>query len=196
MLKVGITGGIGSGKSIAARVFERLLVPVFYADTEAKALYTESLEVKRKIIKLLGKESYLPSGEPNRQVIASKIFNNEELLHKVNQIIHPAVAENFNFFCYLHSKKKPYVIKEAAILFESNAHKDLDYTICVDAPEDIRIKRVMQRDKVTEEDVRQRIKNQWPAEKKAALADFVVLNDGKTMLLPQIIRLHEQFNEK
>ncbi len=195
MLKVGITGGIGSGKSTAAEVFEKLMVPVFYADNEAKALYTESSEVKRKIIKLLGKETYLPSGQPNRPVIASKIFNNEELLHKVNQIIHPAVAEKFKSFCHLHSKKH-YVIKEAAILFESNAHKDLDYTICVDAPEDIRIKRVMQRDKITEEDVRQRIKNQWPAEKKAALADFVVLNDGKTMLLPQIIRLHEQFNDK
>ncbi len=195
MFKVGITGGIGSGKSTAAEVFEKLMVPVFYADKEAKDLYTDSIAVKEEIINLLGEEAYLSSGEPNRKIIASKIFNNEELLKEVNNIIHPAVAEKFKNFCHVH-RQKPYVIKEAAILFESNAHKALNYTICVDAPEYVRIKRVMNRDNVTEEDVRQRMKNQWPAEKKAALADFVILNDGKTMLLPQILRLHEQFSEK
>ncbi len=186
MLKVGITGGIGSGKSYISRCFEYLGIPVYYADTEAKRLTNEDAEIRRKVSDLLGKQSYTTSGL-NREYVASKVFNDKNLLTQLNQIIHPAVEKDF--VLWAEKQSAPYVLKEAAILFESGSYKNTDRVIVVDAPLELRIQRVLERDNTSREEILKRIQNQWPADKKKDLADFVIYNDNKTLILPQILRI-------
>jgi dephospho-CoA kinase len=190
MLKVGLTGNIGSGKTFIARVFQSLGVPVFYADIEAKALYKQR-EVKEKIRILFGSQVFDYTGEIDRKALAGIIFNEPDHLLKINALIHPLVHQEFNNWLagILH---KPYAIYEAAILFETGHHQNLDKVILVTAPEELRIKRVMDRDGIPRNEVLSRMANQWEEDKKISLADFVIRNDGSKMVIPQVMRVHAE----
>lgn len=193
MIKIGITGGIGSGKTTVCKVFQVIGIPVFNADEEARRLMQENKTLVEKIKTLFGKDAY-EEERLNRAKIASMVFKNPELLQELNALVHPAVGKEFARWA-ASQENQPYIIKEAAILYESNAHRGLDFVIAVSAPEKLRIERIMQRDGVSEEQVRQRMKNQWPERKKVQLADFVIVNDDKKMILPQVMRLHDIFME-
>jgi dephospho-CoA kinase len=184
MLKIGITGGIGSGKSTICNVFEQLNIPVYYADIEAKKLLTDT-EVKSKIISLTGTEILNPYNEIDKKLFAKMLFNSSNLVKQVNSIIHPLVAKNFIQWAELHSNQTA-IIEEAALLFESNSYKTLDKTILVVSPLEVRIDRVMRRDNITRNEVLARIQNQMSDDEKIKLADFIIYNDDKQMILPQI----------
>lgn len=180
---IGLTGGIGSGKTTVAKIFSILGVPVFYSDDVAKSIVNTDTHLKNQIIELLGEESYLDEIY-NRKKVADIVFTNTELLHKLNQIIHPAVAQNFKEF--LTDNKSDLVLKESALLFETGIYKNCDVNILVTAPLEMRIKRVMQRDAVTEDEVLKRISNQWNDEKKLELANYEIKNDGTEFLIVQV----------
>lgn len=192
MIKVGLTGGIGSGKSTVARIFEVLRVPVYYADTAAKRLMVENTPVRQALTEAFGQGVYNADGELQRQYLADKVFNDQAALDTLNSIVHPAVAEDSEKWLAQH-EQYPYVIKEAALLYEAESYKQLDVMLCVVAPEEIRLQRVMQRDGVTAAAVRARMEKQWPQEKKAALADHVIINDDQQAIIPQVMALHRQF---
>ena len=189
MLTVGITGGIGSGKSTVCRVFELLDVPVFYADAEARKLQNEDAEVKAAMISLLGKEIYSAEGL-NRKLVSEKVFADKNLLNQLNKIIHPATINAFKKWKENYTDK-PYVLKEAAILFESGTNIGLDRIIVVTAPEELRIVRIMERDAITGEQIISRMKNQMREEEKTSRADFVIVNDEKQAIIPQVMKVHE-----
>ncbi|HDR52924.1 MAG TPA: dephospho-CoA kinase [Mariniphaga anaerophila] len=187
-LVIGITGGIGSGKSTVCRIFQMLGVPVFEADVTAKQLYESSEELRSGLIRLFGSDIYKADGKPDRKKLASIIFTNDNQLAKVNELVHPAVRKEFeNWLKEL--EHFPYVIHEAAILFESGFYKMMDYTILVTAPEDQRIERVAKRDGVDAGTVKKRMRKQWPEEDKQKLADKILVNDNKEMMIPEIIRM-------
>lgn len=188
MIKVGLTGGIGSGKTTVAKAFQSLGIPVFYADTESKKLLHSNAQLKQQLQTLLGKKLY-QNNTLNKAYFADKIFTNKALLAEVNAIIHPAVATAFAEWCTHQSA--PYVLEEAAILFETDAYKKFDKTILVTAPQAMRIKRVMARDNTSETAVLARMKNQWADEKKIPLADYVINNTDAANLNTQIRRIHE-----
>ena len=188
MLKVGLTGGIGSGKSTVAAIFETLGIPVYYADKEAKRLMTEDANLIQSIKDLLGEESYI-KGNLNRAYISSVVFNNPQKLELLNQLIHPlTIADSLN---WMLQQKSPYAIKEAALIFESNSESQLDIIIGVTSPETLRIQRVMSRDHIDETAVRQRMSKQMNEEEKIKRCDFVIINDESILLTPQVIRIHE-----
>lgn len=197
MLKVGVTGNIGSGKTTVCRIFESMMVPVYYADERAKALMTEDEAVRSQIVELLGPEAYLPDGSLNRAWIAERVFADEALLQKLNAIVHPAVHRDLQaWFRQQEAIGHPYAIEEAALLFESGGYKMLDKIIVVVAPEAERIRRVMARDGVSEAQVRARMEKQWPEASKAGMADFVIVNDGTQPLPEQVARIHRQLLEE
>ena len=185
---VGLTGGIGSGKTTVARMFEDLGIPVYIADTEAKALMNRSKIIHRKLTQLLGPSAYI-DGKVNRAFLAEKIFNDKQLLQEVNSIIHPKVATHFNR--WVKKQRAPYCIKEAAILFETGGYKNCDATILVVAPLQLRIERVLSRDNSTEAEVRARMDNQWDDEKKIALADHVIENIDLQDVKRQVKNIHK-----
>ncbi len=191
MIKVGLTGGIGSGKSTVARFLETIGIPVYYADVSAKRLMTENSRLKIDLINTLGKDAYSTNGQLNKKYISSAIFNQPELLAKVNALVHPAVEQDFLDFVQQHSKAD-YVIKEAAILIESGAHQQVDKIILVTAPESLRIERVCQRDRTEAPLVKQRIAKQWSDKQKLPLADYCIQNDNQQLLIPQILKIHQQ----
>lgn len=170
---VGLTGGIGSGKTTVALMFKELGVPVYIADDEARKLTNKSKVIRKKIIALLGEEAYLPTGI-NKKFVANKIFNDKELLIKMNQIIHPRVGSHFKR--WISKQKGEYCIKEAAILFENDSYKLCDHTILITSPVEERIERVKKRDQVSRKEIENRIKNQWSDQKKQLLADTVIEN--------------------
>ena len=170
---VGLTGGIGSGKTTVASLFRKLGVPVYIADDEAKRLMTTSSEMRSEITQLLGSEAYT-NGALNRKYIANKVFKDKALLKQLNSIVHPRVANDFMH--WYKQQDSPYVIKEAAILFENGGYKECDFMILVTAPIPIRIERLQQRDQSTEEEIEDRMKAQWSDAKKMALSDFSVEN--------------------
>lgn len=187
---VGLTGGIGSGKTIVSKVFETMGCFVYNSDEKAKALYYNS-NIKKNVIELLGSECYLNDHEINKDYISKKVFNYPELLQKLNQIIHPAVKEDFiNFKNKL--PEKSIIVKETALLFEAGINKDLDYTILVTAPIDIKIKRVMSRNHISKEEVEKRMSSQWSDEQKKNLANIVITNDESLALIPQVISIIEK----
>jgi len=191
MLKIGITGGIGSGKTTVCRIFEILGIPVFNADLVAKSIMNTDSLLRSSIKATFGSQAYSENGELDRKYLASQVFNNQEALDKLNVLVHPAAIQaSIDWF---KQQQGPYALKEAAILFESGSYKDCDYNILVSSPEEIRIKRVMERDGVSEESVRSRISKQMTEEKKLELADFVIVNDGNMPLIPQVLKLHEHF---
>lgn len=187
MLKVGITGGIGSGKSTACKVFTAIGIPVFYADTEAKQLMHTHPEIRRQLIDTFGEAVYLPDRTIDRKYLAGIVFSNANLLAKLNSIVHPAVRNAFEEWCL--TKNTPYVLHEAAILFETGFNKLMDKTIAVVADEEERIERVMKRDNIPSELVRERIRNQMSDAEKIKLADFVISNNEDELILPQIIEI-------
>jgi len=189
MIKVGLTGGIGSGKSFVATVFSALGIPVYDSDKEAKKLYFQD-DVKLSMINEFGQEVYLSSGEINKPFLSKLIFHDKKELEKVNQIIHPRVKEHFLNWLKEHDKAS-YVIKEAAILFESGAYKQTNKVIAVVAPEDLRVQRVMQRDGIDEALVKKKIANQMQQSELMERSDFVIVNDEKQPLLSQIIKIHD-----
>ena len=189
MLKVGLTGGIGSGKSTVAAIFEVLGIPVYYADAEAKKMMNEDEAIINTIKKIFGEESY-QSGKLNREYISSIVFSNPEKLKELNGIIHPATISGA--LKWMNQQTSPYSIKEAALIFESYSEKDLDYIIGVTAPEAIRIKRAMLRDNISKEKVESRIKEQMNEVEKMNLCNFIINNDETILLIPQVIAIHEQ----
>lgn len=180
---VGLTGGIGSGKSTVARLLEVLSIPVFYADHAGIAAY-DLAEVRSSVVELLGVRAYRPDGQPDRPWIASEVFANPDKLSRLNAIIHPAVRQKFETWLEAH-RNVDFVVREAAILFESGSHRDCAFTITVEADEALRLKRVMQRGNQSETEVRARMQRQWSREQREALADFVLENDGRHAIIPQ-----------
>lgn len=190
MLKIGITGGIGSGKSIVAKVFEHLDIPVYNADTAAKSLMEKNPGLRASITELFGPEAYL-NGTLNRPFISSLVFKDSRLLAALNALVHPATIQYGKE--WMNRQYSPYAIKEAALIFESGTQDELDYVIGVYAPQALRIHRVMQRDTVTREQVMQRMANQLDESLKMKLCDVVVVNDDQQLVLPQVLALHEKF---
>jgi dephospho-CoA kinase len=195
MLHVGITGGIGSGKSTVARIFKSLGIPVYDADKRAKALYNESEAVKKAVMTLLGNEAYHETGTANYQLIAERVFSSPELLRDLNAIIHPQVALDYEQWRQ-RQKKAPYTIKEAALILDADSHKHLDFLIAVDAPESLRIERVMKRSGFTKEQVLQRIKSQPLVSLALEKADVIVTNGNQQSVIPQVLAIHAQLIER
>ena len=194
MKKIGITGGIGSGKTIICDVFRLLGVPVFHADKVASDLQQNDTNVRKALIGIFGESIYNSDGMLDRKTVAHLIFNNKELIEKVNLIIHPAVREYFNDWITKHYNED-YILYEAAILFESGYYKYLDYNVLILAEEALRIRRVVKRDNVSEQSVRERIKNQMPDNEKISMADYIIENNEKQLLIPQILKLDKLFRE-
>ncbi len=190
-LHVGITGGIGSGKTLVCKLFATLGIPVYYADDRAKEILQNDGNIITAVKELLGDEAYLPDGTLNRRFIASQVFDDAGLLAQYNAIIHPAVIRDADDWMRRHDSAT-YVLKEAALLFESGSYKTVDKIICITAPEALRIARVRLRDNVSEQEVRQRMNNQWSDASRIALSDFVIHNDGTAMLIPQVVEIHRQ----
>lgn len=194
MKKIGITGGIGSGKTTVARVFEQLGIPVYHADYWAKEIMnTEPLVIER-LKELFGEHIYDSAGKANRKRIAELVFADKNKLNELNSIIHPAVWLHGENWLKQHTGK-PYILKEAAILFESGGNKDMDKVIMVTAPKQLRTERVMKRDMVTAAEVEARMANQWPDEQKIALSDFVIVNDDRQLVIPQVLEVHRVLTE-
>ncbi len=189
MITVGLTGGIGSGKSLIGEIFKRLGIPVFHADDEAKIILSSDEVVIDQIKKEFGENIYTSQGVDRKQ-LAGIIFNDQTALSKINAIIHPRVRQYF--IEWKEKQNTEYVIEEAAILFESNAYKELDITINVHANELVRIKRVVERDKTSDEAVKSRMSNQLSDEERIKLADYTIYNDGTQMLLPQVLDIHNK----
>lgn len=189
MLRIGLTGGIGSGKSTVAQIFEVLGIPVFYADIEARRIMNEDEGLKQSIIENFGSESY-KNGKLNRSFIASIVFNDQQKLELLNFLTHPVTMKYGEK--WMNQQATLYAIHEAALIFEANVNKRLDYVIGVHAPLQLRIKRVIDRDKTTEEEVLKRMTRQIDEDKKMRLCDFILINDENELLTPQVIKLHKE----
>ncbi len=194
MLKIGITGGIGSGKSIVCKLFELLNVPIFYADIEAKKLYEHNDFLKEKLIALFGEELY-ENNHFNKEVLKRKIFDEKEKLVALNSIIHPLVIEESEKWMIAH-QRYPYVIKEAALLIESKSYLSLDEIIFVETPYELKLKRVMKRDNLKEGEVIQRMNAQLSDDEKKKFAQHIIYNDEKHLLIKQVLSLHHLFLSK
>lgn len=192
MLKVGLTGGIGSGKTVVANIFRQLGVPVYNADSEARLLTESSEEIKSEIRKTFGEEFFNPDKSLNRTALAKIVFGDKEKLAALNAIIHPEVKKHFETWLR-QSQNAKYIIKEAAILCESGSHAGLDKIISVTAPEEVRISRVMARDNSSREKILAVIKNQWSDEELKKNSDYLIINDDSTLVIPQVLKLHETF---
>jgi len=189
VLRVGLTGGIGSGKSTAAQIFEVLGIPVYYADVAAKRLMNENVELRSAIINIFGKEAY--SNETlDRKYIASIVFSDPAKLESLNAIVHPATKKDGE--SWMLQQTTPYAIHEAALIFEAKVSDRLDYVIGVSSPAELRIKRAMERDNVTREEVLKRMNKQLDEEIKMSNCDFILINDEQELLIPQVIKLHQK----
>ncbi len=189
MLKIGLTGGIGSGKSTVARIFQVLGIPVYNADDVAKKLMVENNELKNAIIKAFGKRSY-KNGNMDREYIASLVFNNKEQLELLNSLVHPVTIRDAKD--WFQKQNAMYAIKEAALIFESGANNDLDYVIGVQSPLKLRIQRTMDRDHISKAEIKARIDKQMKEEEKLNRCDFILVNNEQVMLIPQVLNLHEK----
>ncbi|MFB6306029.1 MAG: dephospho-CoA kinase [Flavobacteriales bacterium] len=193
MLKIGITGGIGSGKTLICKVFEKLGMPVFYADYAGKEVLNWK-ETRVELEKYFGKEVFYDDQSVNKSKIAEIVFNNKDKMNVLNSIIHPKVQDLYeNWLKTLTGA--PYAIREAAIMIESGSYKDLDELILVTAPKDDRIKRIIERDKISKEEVISRMQNQLSDEEKRKYVDHEIVNDGKQMILPHILQIHQNFTD-
>lgn len=187
-LRVGITGGIGAGKSIVCRIFKVLGIPVYDADREAKNIMIHDEEVIESLKEAFGEQIYQASGELDRAHLSEIVFQDKDKLDLLNSIVHPAVIRAGELWA--DAQEADYSLKEAALLFESGSYKKLDFIIMVTADESIRIQRVMERDQVTEQQVRARMEKQWPDSQKIPLADAIIINDGAESLISQVMSLH------
>lgn len=192
-ITLGITGGIGSGKSTICKIFKLLGAPVFEADAEAKKLMLSSKVIKSGLIDLFGKAIYTQNGTLDRKKLAGIIFSDKLQLEKVNALVHPVVRSEFEQ--WQQKQDTSYVVHEAAIMFESGFYKMMDFTILVSAPKETRIKRVMKRDKVNATQVEERMSKQWPDEQKRVLADMELITNDTKLLIPQIVKIDKQLKE-
>lgn len=193
MLKVGITGGIGSGKTTVCQVFETLGIPVFYADAAAKYLMNNDPLLIKKITELFGESAYIDQ-QLDRSYISSKAFTNPELLKQLNAVVHPATINYGDK--WMKERTTPYVLKEAAIFFESGTYKQMDLIIGVYANKETRLQRVMQRSDMTKEEVEERMAQQMNEEEKMKRCDYVINNNDHDTIIPQVLQLHEELLKK
>ena len=189
VLKIGLTGGLGSGKSTVAKIFEVLGIPVYYADNEAKRIMHNDLKLKAEIIKHFGEESYVDN-QLNRSYLSSVVFENKEKLSLLNSLVHPATIRDSKE--WINRQTTPYAIKEAALIFETGSQEALDYVIGVSAPLHLRIMRSMKRDQLTREQVQQRMSKQIEEVIKMHLCDFIIYNDEVKPVIPQVFELHKK----
>ena len=188
-LKIGLTGGLGSGKSTVAKIFEVLGIPVYYADAEAKRIMNEDPQLKAEIINHFGQEAYIDN-RLNRTYISSIVFNNKDKLSLLNSIVHPATIRDSKE--WINKQTTPYAIKEAALIFESGSQESLDYVIGVSAPAHLRMQRAMHRDNMTRGQVQQRMSKQIEEVIKMHLCDFIIYNDEVKPVIPQVLALHKK----
>lgn len=191
MLKIGITGNIGSGKTTVSKVFELLGVPVFYADAAAREVMTSDAELIAGLKLQFGNQAYFEDGSLDRKYIAAKVFTDAAELSKLNALVHPAVFRSFNSWAKRYSNMD-YVIKEAAILFESGSYKLCDHSVIVTAPLGLRLERIIARDDITKQEAETRNARQMPEEEKIKLADFRINNDDTALVIPQVLEIHRQ----
>ena len=189
MKKIGLTGGIGSGKSTIAEVFKVLNIPVYNSDERAKALMNENAKLIDEISNVFGAHIY-QNGELNRAELGAIVFKNPELLQQLNAVVHPVVGDDFNTWC--NNQQSKYVIKEAAIIFETGINKMLDGVIAVIAPDELRIKRVLKRPGMTEELIKDRMSRQLPSETLVEKANWLINNDETVLVIPQVLKVHEE----
>ncbi|GAB3934081.1 dephospho-CoA kinase [Mucilaginibacter myungsuensis] len=192
MFKVGITGNIGSGKTTVSKVFELLGIPVFYADEHSKLVMVQDQELIDGVKAAFGSESYFDDGTLNRKHIAEIVFNDADELAKLNALVHPATFRAFDHWL-TQQGNVPYVMKEAAILFESGSYKLCDRSLLVSAPLELRIQRILKRDNITREQAEARDAKQFSEEKKKAMADDLIINDDTQLVIPQVLALHQQY---
>lgn len=196
MLRIGITGGIGSGKTTVCKIFETLNIPIYYADDRAKWLMVNSPALQTGIQQLFGKEAYFKNGTLNRAHIGSIAFKDPAKLQKLNALVHPAVfVDGENWQQEQLALGAPYTLKEAALIYETGSYKMLDKVIVVSAPEELRIERVIKRDQLSAEEVKERIARQMPESEKVSKADFVIQNDGQHSLIKQVLAIHQAILE-
>lgn len=189
---LGITGGIGSGKSMVASILEKAGVPVYLADDRAKILMVSDPDIIEGVISIFGKEAYFEDGSLNRAHLSQLAFGDASLLQKLNAVVHPATGKDFvTWVSNMKGKGHPVVAKEAAILFESGAYLACDRVASVYAPQNVRVERVMKRDNVSAEEVLKRMRRQWPEWKKIRRSDYLLVNDGKHHLIPQVMEMRE-----
>jgi dephospho-CoA kinase len=192
-LQVGITGGIGSGKSTVCKIFRILGIPVYDADTRAKLLYVHDLDLKNEIIQAFGTEAYTAAGQVNRSYLANRVFNNSQSVALLNRLVHPRVGADYQAWVKQQTDA-PYVLKEAALLFESGSFQSLDKVIAVFTPLPLRIQRISQRDKQRSvEEIQAIISKQMAEEEKIKRADYILYNDEGQLLIPQVLQLHKEF---
>lgn len=190
MIKIGLTGGIGSGKSTIASIFKQLGVSIYFSDTRAKFLMASDSKVIAQIEDAFGSKSYV-NGQLNKTYISKKVFSDSRALKTLNSIVHPAVKNDFNLWCT--TQKGPYIIKEAAILFESKSNIGLDKVILVSSPKELKLSRVLKRDQTDKKSVLERMDAQWKDSEKRLLADYEIRNDEKKSLIEQVNFLHKCF---
>lgn len=195
MLSVGITGGIGSGKSVVCEVFRILGIHVYSADERAKSLMEESVPLRRELIKILGADALDAYGKLDRATISNRIFNDPALLARVNSAVHPFVIHDFRRWrdsC----GDQPYVLMESAIILEAGLREEVDALILVDAPESVRTERIINRDKRSVEAIKAIMARQWTQEKKSAFADYIITNDDSHAIIPQVIEIDKSLRKK
>ncbi len=188
-MKIGITGGIGSGKTIITKIFRVLGIPVFYADEEAKKIMQNDKSLVAAIKANFGSETYDEEGCINRTYLASRVFNDKVALEKLNSLVHPATIQSAEIWAA--KQQAPYSLKEAALLFESGSYRLNDLNILVICPIELRINRIMRREGMNEDSVRTRMSKQWLDEEKQPLADFIIINDEVSAVIPQVLHIHK-----
>ena len=186
MKKIGLTGGIGVGKTYVSKIFQKMGIPIFNADEQAKKCMVDDANLKAAVQLAFGEKMYL-KGVLQKEELAKIVFNNTEALPELNALVHPIVKQKFEDWCSLQSTSM--VIKEAAILFESDAHLGLDTVVCVSSPENLRTERVQKRDGSSVEQIQSRMSKQMPQAEKEELADFLIVNDQVQLLLPQVLAI-------
>ena len=191
MINVGLTGGIGAGKTLVSKMFSVLGVPVYNSDQKAKWLMTHSESVKKQIKETFGEIAYLWDGHLNRDYLASIVFNHPDKLNILNSIVHPVLWQDAMKWSQSHADK-PYTIHEAAILFETGGYKLMDYNLMIFAPVEERIRRTMDRDKIDRQSVIARMDKQMPEEKKLELVDYTIYNDNTKSLIHQVVKIHNE----
>lgn len=195
MYKIGLTGGIGSGKSTVARIFEVLGIPVFYADKAGKTLLNTDPDLKSAVKNAFGKTVYTESGDLDRKVLARIVFEDQKALKTLNSLVHPAVRERFSAWVQ-QNEDNDYLVQEAALLFETGANAQFDYMIAVTAPEETKINRIIERDAMTRSDVLSRMAFQLPQTEKDQAANTTIRNDGKQLVIPQVLKVHKKFSRQ
>jgi dephospho-CoA kinase len=188
MLKIGLTGGIGSGKTTVAQIFEVLAIPVYYADQAAKELMNHDPDLKKEITSAFGKEVY-KEGMLDRAFLGEIVFTDSEKLARLNSIVHPATLKDAS--SWMQNQKTPYAIKEAALIFEAGLENFFDFIIGVSAPQNLRLERVMNRDPISSENILQRMEHQMDESEKIKRCDFIIVNDGNQPLIPQVLKIHQ-----